>query len=364
MIGAILLALAVAPPPAVTVAPKPNDDGTHLVITIQRSPGALRYEVWRSALSKRGVPDQDPAWALAHTVDGGAGPIVVEDSVEYRRQHMYAVRAVAGEERSPWVFTEVRAPVASWFDTQRVFLLFVVIGMGVLLLVHTRRPGGTIRRIAGIDAMEEAVGRATEMGRPVLYIPGIEEVQDIQTVAGLLILGHVAELCARNDARLRVACCIPLTMVLAEEVVQQGFYRAGRPEAHRPQDIQFISSEQFAFTAGAVGVILREKPATNIYMGRFYGESLVLAEAGYLNGSIQIGGTAELTQLPFFIAACDYTLIGEELFAVSAYLGREPGQVATLKAADAFKLFILVLVVVGTILATGGWADIAHYIAP
>src|SRR6185503_15988411 len=135
-----------------------------------------------------------------------------------------------------------------------------------------------VRCIPGIDAMEEAIGRSTEMGRPVLYIPGIEEIQDIQTVAGLLILGHVAETAARYETEIRVLCMIPLVMVVAEEIVRQGFYNAGRPEAHRPQDVQFISSEQFAFAAGANGIIMREKPATCIYLGRFYGESLVLAE--------------------------------------------------------------------------------------
>jgi hypothetical protein len=221
-----------------------------------------------------------------------------------------------------------------------------------------------IRRIPGIDAMEEAIGRSTEMGRPVLYVPGIEEIQDIQTVAGLLILGHVAEVAARYETEIRVACMVPLVMVVGEEIVRQGFYNAGRPEAHRPQNVQFISSEQFAFAAGVNGIIMREKPATNIFLGRFYGESLVLAEAGFVNRSIQIAGTAELTQLPFFIAACDYTIIGEELFAVSAYLSRDPRELSSLKATDLVKVVVLVLIVVGTVLNTLGVWDLAAWVSP
>ena len=55
-------------------------------------------------------------------------------------------------------------------------------------------------------------------------------------------------------------------------------------------------------------------------MGAFYAESLILAETGNSVGAIQIAGTAMPTQLPFFVAACDFTLIGEEFFAASAYL--------------------------------------------
>jgi hypothetical protein len=136
-------------------------------------------------------------------------------------------------------------------------------------------------------------------------------------------------------------------MVLAEEIVRQGYANAGRVDAHKPENIMFISSEQFAFAAGVNGMILRDRPATNIYLGRFFAESLILAETGYVTKAVQIAGTAEITQLPFFIAACDYTIIGEELYAVSAYLSREPGLLATLKSTDLLKLAILVLLVVG-----------------
>ena len=46
-------------------------------------------------------------------------------------------------------------------------------------------------------------------------------------------------------------------------------------------------------------------------------ESLILAETGNTIGAIQVAGTAMPAQLPFFVAACDYTLIGEEFFAAS-----------------------------------------------
>lgn len=241
------------------------------------------------------------------------------------------------------------SPRTSWFAWSKTNLALVLAAAFALTLFFLRRARTHgkdmyIRRIAGIDALEEAVGRATEMGRPILYVPGIDEIQNIQTIASLLILGRVSELVARYDSQIKVPCCIPIVATVAEEVVRQGFYNAGRPDQHRPQNIQWISSEQFAFCAGTNGIMLRDKPATNIFLGRFFGESLILAETGYVNRAIQIGGTAEITQLPFFIAACDYAIIGEELFAISAYMAREPRLLGSIKAADWIKLGILVLV--------------------
>ncbi len=251
------------------------------------------------------------------------------------------------------------AEAALWNTSPGHLLLFgMILAIGGLMLgiTHRARRGAPmfIRRIPGIDAIEEGIGRATEMGRPVLYVPGIDELQDIQTIASMLILGQVSRTVAEYQSDIIVACCIPMVREVADEVVRAGYYQAGFPDAYDPRNTRFLSNEQFAFTAGTNGIILREKPATNIYLGRFFAEALILAETGHVNKSIQIAGTAEATQLPFFVAACDYTLIGEELFAVSAYLSRDPRLVSSLKASDAMKFLLVLCILVGTLAATLG----------
>jgi hypothetical protein len=96
--------------------------------------------------------------------------------------------------------------------------------------------------------------------------------------------------------------------------------------------------------------MIREKPAAVFLQGSFFAESLILAETGNSIGAIQIAGTASEHQLPFFIAACDYTLIGEELYAASAYLSKEPMLLGSLRGQDWGKLFIFAAIVLGVIL--------------
>ena len=64
--------------------------------------------------------------------------------------------------------------------------------------------------------------------------------------------------------------------------------------------------------------------------------------------------------MAFFIASCDYTLIGEELFAASAYLTREPIQLGSLHGQDRAKLFLLLMIVAGVGVATlnSVWPDL------
>ena len=175
-----------------------------------------------------------------------------------------------------------------------------------------------IRRIAGLEAVDEAIGRATEMGRPILYIPGIQDMDDVQTLASVTILGRVAQQIATYDTKIRMPVSRSLVMTAGRETIRAAYAAAGRPDAYSDDMVQYITDEQFGYVAAVDGIMVREKPATVFLLGTFMAESLILAEAGNSIGAIQIAGTARAAQLPFFVAACDFTLIGEELFAASA----------------------------------------------
>jgi hypothetical protein len=258
--------------------------------------------------------------------------------------------AMAGSVTGP-----VRA-TSQWVNqTRGSVLVGVILFFGFVLYYIASAQSGKkpfVRRIPGIDAIEEAIGRATEMGRSVLYIPGIQDISDIQTVAGLVILESVAKLTARYETPIVVPVTYPIPFTIAEEMVKGGYLHAGRPEAYDPDSVRFVSPEQFAYVASVTGIMLRDRPAAHIFMGSFYAESLLLAETGFATGAIQVAGTANVHQLPFFVVACDYTLIGEELYAASAYLSGEPKLVGALKGADLMKILIILSVVVGCVLET------------
>jgi hypothetical protein len=105
-----------------------------------------------------------------------------------------------------------------------------------------------------------------------------------------------------------------------------------------------------------VGMMVRERIATSFLIGHFFSESLILAETGAAIGALQIGGCDSVTQLPFFITTCDYTLIGEELFAAGALMSDDPVSRSAIKAHDWFKFIAILLIILGLIL---GLLDVA-----
>ncbi|MGQ9816632.1 MAG: DUF6754 domain-containing protein [bacterium] len=248
------------------------------------------------------------------------------------------------------------------FNTARLNVLVALIIYAVLLLwfIYHARKGKElfVRKISGLDAVEEAVGRATEMGKPILYVPGLAPIDMISTIASMNILSQVAKKTAEYNTTLLVPNRDPVVYTVAREVVKEAYTDAGRPDAFNADNIYFLTQDQFGYTSAVCGTMVREKPATNLFVGYFWAESLVLAETGAATGAIQIAGTDSIFQLPFFIVACDYTLIGEELYAASAYLSREPLLLGSLKGQDWGKMIILGVLLLSSLLALIGWQEV------
>ncbi|HUU45894.1 MAG TPA: DUF6754 domain-containing protein [Acidobacteriota bacterium] len=248
--------------------------------------------------------------------------------------------------------------LAGGFRLERVNALVLILGFATAILWFVRRAirGDQlyIRPLPGLNAIDEAVGRATEMGRPVVFIPGTGDLDQIQTIAGLSILGRVARVTARYQTPLRVPVLYPLPMAAAQETVRQAYIDSDAADRIDAQTVQYVAGESFSYSARIGGMMARERPAAAIYMGQFTAESLLIAEMGQAAGAIQIAGTAEPEQLPFFIAACDYTLIGEELYAADAYLSKKPALLGSLKGQDWMKIAIALVVVAGAISVSFG----------
>lgn len=288
---------------------------------------------------------------------------VAENPLLDGRRYFVKILAFIGDEQfeSP-VFSAVPQP--NWFQWAKLnnFLFMLAFSAGVLLSIRSARtkPRLFLRRIPGIDAVEEAIGRAAETGRPIVYLTGSGELtgrgdaSNMSTIAATVLLGEVAKRSAVSGTAIKVPHRSPIVMAIAQDMVKDAYRTAGRPDAHADESNFFIAADQFAYTAAVDGIMLRERPAANFFIGYYYAESLLLAETGAATGAMQIAGTDAEHQLPFFIATCDYTLIGEELYAASAYLSRDPALVGTLRGQDLGKGFLLVGLVAGTGLLTLG----------
>ncbi len=274
-----------------------------------------------------------------------------------------AMAAVSGDQRT---FTSVIQATSepNWLNWNQINNLLLALLFGAIVFYAisvAKRREIFLRRIPGLDAVDEAIGRSTELGKPILYLTGAHDLSEPSTIAAAVILGRVAKRAAVYETDLLVPHRDPITMAVCQEISKQAYLEAGKPDLFKEDSNFFITTDQFSYTAAVDGIMLRKQPAANFFMGAYFAESLLLTETGASTGAIQIAGTDSDHQLPFFVTTCDYTLIGEELYAASAYLSREPIQVGTLRGQDIGKALILGVLAVGTLLATAGAAFDAQW---
>jgi len=244
----------------------------------------------------------------------------------------------------------------------RIFGLLCLLAIMLAVVYYVQRAKGgkvpKVRRVAGVDAIDEAIGRAVEMGRPVFCSHGISGMRDAtygpQTIAGLGVLDHVAKKCAEVGARLIVPVRVPSVWPVASEIVETAYKVAGKPEEFNVDDVKYLSNDQFGYSSNYLGLLMREKAGANIMVGAYWAESMQLAETGNRVGAMQISGTANQHQLAFFVVATDYCLIGEEIFAASAYVTGDPALLSSLAGQDVGRILGVILMVLGAILITMG----------
>ena len=250
----------------------------------------------------------------------------------------------------------------NWWVSGLVILLSLIIILKVVTAQRGRVP--FIRRIPGLNAIDEAVGRATEMGRPVLMIPGPGGLA-IENLQGLAIFGYIARAVARFGNRTILPTADPIFNGVAEETIRDAYAESGRPELVEDGDVRYLTGQQFAYASGVAGILNREKPAASFMFGLFYAESLIFAETGQQIGAVQVAGTTETNQIPFLITACDYVIIGDEFYAASAYLSNNATLLGSIVGQDYCKLILGTLVLLGFIgLTIANSLTVMHHAVP
>jgi hypothetical protein len=354
-----MLVLFAQAPGNITAYDTPNDEGHSITITWE--PSSLdsgRVSLFQGYEIYRGEFLDGEFRNVGFTAPGITSFEDNNTDIRDGKEYFYVVKAktVSGYEESLKVGPVISR--AQWFNAHRINVLVITLLVSVLVVYYIRRARAGdrlfVRKIAGLDAIDDAVGRSTEMGRPILYSFGLSYLNEVWTIASLSILHRVAQKCAEYSTRLLIPHYDPLVMSAAQETVKQAYMETGRPDLYDERDIPFLTADQFGYAAGVDGMVMREKPGAVFWQGYFYAESLILAETGHSVGAIQIAGTTSVEQVPFFVVACDYTLIGEEMYAASCYLRPEPQMLGSLKGEDFTKALILIFLIFGTTLGTVG----------
>jgi hypothetical protein len=242
-----------------------------------------------------------------------------------------------------------------------------IIGFAVLIIIVgaiyyylARAAGGNpanLRRLPQIDVIDELIARAVEMNREVWFLSGGGQMTNAFVLPGILstfgICAYVTEQCARYGAKIHHVCRLPIAYNVHFEIMREAYEKAGKPEEFDPlETIIYIPSG-----AGRPYVLnesWRRKPASAIMCGAWYHQTIIFCEAIQRAGAMTLGGTDTTHNIPFMVAANNYSMIGEEMYAMSAYLSEYPTLASSLAGQDIGKYIVIILCIIGVILHAAG----------
>lgn len=235
-----------------------------------------------------------------------------------------------------------------------LIVLFITFAACILIQIYRARSGKPVflRKISGLEVIDDSIGRAAEQDRPVMFNPGLDDLS-VELFCSLSVMGYIVRKCARLAMPVFVPVAKPLAYAVAEEYWKDAYSSAGQEGIFSVSDcIRYMTPDQSAFGVGTAGWIKRERIGANFLFGGYGFEALIIAEAGQQAGAMQVACTYSFFQVPFFIVSCDYTVFGEEFFAAGAYFSRDPVLTGSLAGQDYVKLLFLIIIVIGIIVVS------------
>ncbi len=236
--------------------------------------------------------------------------------------------------------------------------VILILTMLALILFFTRRIKAGhkvyLRRIPALDKLPHLMSQAVESGQKIhisLGTGGVTDATTASTLAGLAVLDYLAERGCGSGVPPLVTVADPLVLPAAQNSLHQAYRRHGRPKEYHGTMVEMVAPQPTIYALGASTRLDQKETAANLMFGSFGSEALLLAEPGAHRGIPQLAGTDDPQAMALLLAAADDVIIGEEIYAVPAYLNRKPAYVASLQAQDVLRIGVVVLILITGVLA-------------
>jgi hypothetical protein len=240
----------------------------------------------------------------------------------------------------------------------------IAIGIGLVLLTAVllfifsmpgqRAANRTLRVIPAVQRLRRAIGLAVEKGQGLHVSLGkasLIEPPAASTLVGLSTLERITQSSMISDRPPVATSGDPSIAILSQDTMR-GVYSAGNAlEAYDPTQASLTGASSVSYIAGAIPVGADHNVAAHILVGSFGPEVGLLADQADASGSFTIGGSESLPAQAVLFATAQQPLLGEEVFALPAYLQNNPYHLASLRIQDWLRWGIVVVLVVGTLVS-------------
>jgi hypothetical protein len=234
--------------------------------------------------------------------------------------------------------------------------LIVILVSALLLSLITflrRRSSPKLRAIPALTRLYRAIGLSVEDGTRLHASLGRGSLltsRNGATLAALAMLRYLAERTSAGDRPPVATSGDPVLSLLAQDTLKAGYQAAGSEDLYQPTTGRLSGLSPFSYAAGAMTVVRDENVSANVMMGNFGPEVALLVESAERVDTPTLGGSDGLAAQAVLYAASQEPLIGEELFAASAYLDAGAAHTASLSVQDILRWTLILILFAGAAL--------------
>jgi len=217
----------------------------------------------------------------------------------------------------------------------------------VISALRERKKVGILRQMPVFEAFKRAIGLAVEAGTRLHLTLGRGAVTGFQggaAVVGLSLLERIGRIASVSDRPPIATSGEGALAILSQDTLSASFRAIGAESQFDPAFGRLSGLGSFAYAAGTIPLIDDESVSTTILSGHFGSEAALIVDATERQGGLTLAGSDNLPGQAVLYATAQEPLIGEEVFAIGAYLNAGPFHRASLRAQD-FSRWLLVLAI-------------------
>jgi hypothetical protein len=233
-----------------------------------------------------------------------------------------------------------------------LFLFVVFAGLLVFFTALEKKLPFTLKELPPFQRLRRAVGLAVEEGKRIHVALGRGSLLSenfASALIGLAALKRLTSVALIGDHPPLASSGEGSLMILAQDCLKGAYRRLGISPQDLPQKALLVGTTPLSYAVGSQMEIRDGRVAVDLLIGHLGSEAALICDASHQGGNLSIAGSDNLTAQAIFAAAATQPLLGEDVFAVAAYMGGESVQRASLRTQDVARWAIILFLILASL---------------
>jgi hypothetical protein len=240
-------------------------------------------------------------------------------------------------------------------------LFFIIMFAGLIMIFSLPRwnkKARPLRKMEAVEKLKLAIGLTVEAGTRIHISLGNADLlspSNSSALAGLSVLEQVALISQLADRKPISTSGNGAMAVLSNSVFKNSLEGKNTSDQISSYQGQLSGTTPLSYAVGTINVIRNDQVSANVFLGNYGSEVILLSQNSSQMKAITLGASDSLTAQSVLFASSDEPLIGEELYALPAYLGSRSVHNASVKVQDFFRWVLIFTMLAGAVMKYLGY---------